>query len=72
MNVKTVAALVGTLSLGALAEGCASAQSQVVASSLREGSEHGCVAECSSPPLRAPASERRTPVVTAARPQLLP
>jgi hypothetical protein len=66
MNVKTVAALVGTLSLGSLAQGCAMAQPQVAASSLREGGEYCCGSDGDVPPLRCQPSERRTSLVAVA------
>jgi len=67
MNVKTVAALVGTLSLASLAQGCATAQPQVASSSLKQGVEYGC----EEPPLRAP-SEPRPVVAAATKDQRLP
>jgi hypothetical protein len=66
MNVKTVAALVGTFSLASLAQGCATAQPQVVASSLKEGGEYGCGVDGDVPPLRAPSDSRTSVAATAA------
>jgi len=42
MNVKAMAALVGTLSLGALATGCATAKPATAATTEEKGSERAC------------------------------
>jgi uncharacterized low-complexity protein len=42
MNVKAMAAIVGTLSLGALATGCATAKPATAAATEEKGSERAC------------------------------
>jgi uncharacterized low-complexity protein len=42
MNVKTLAAIVGTLSLGTLATGCATAKPATAATTEEKGSEASC------------------------------
>lgn len=45
MNVKTLAAIVGTLSLGTLATGCATAKPATAATTEEKGSEASCKSE---------------------------
>ncbi len=42
MNIKTMAAIVGTLSLGALATGCATAKSAEATTTQEKGAEAQC------------------------------
>jgi len=48
MNVKTLAALVGTLSLGALATGCATAKSSA-GTTTEKGNESACQTDTGAP-----------------------
>ncbi len=48
MNVKAMAAIVGTLSLGALATGCATAKPATAAATEEKGSEAACKGEAAA------------------------